>query len=52
MDSTGDRINPYGVWSYGPGDDDYYLFLVVDISRPSNEASFIYIDVLTINDAS
>ena len=42
MDHSGDRINQYDVWTYGPGNDTYYKYMMIDLAASANEARGVY----------
>jgi len=37
LSAWGDRINKWALWSYGPGQTSYDQFILVDVTKPSNE---------------
>lgn len=39
IDSTGDRIYKYVVWTFSPGNDSFYTYLEIDPTKTQNEAS-------------
>ena len=42
MNSNGDRLFVYQVWSFDPGNDFFSPYMEVDLIAPANEAMIIY----------
>lgn len=44
INENADRLTNYDVYTFGPGNDSYYRYMTIDVSKPMSEASDIHVE--------